>query len=342
MNLKTLKVIGFRNLNRDNFVFNDNKNLVFGPNGAGKTSILEAIFLLGFGRSFLNVKKCDMVGYGTNQFFVEAELSGNFGSAILSAHYENNFQLMVNQKTADLKEVNRYLAPVFFSSSNYGLYIESRSFLRKMIDRFIFGVDSLYLHYILSYNKALRQKNHLLKKGLNLSQLHSWNQILSEMGFKIWRKRVEFIEDLNREIADRYSGDLALHFRASVEMSDNVSADVYLAELETKRDQEIMRKRSLSGAHLDYFFISFKQKDLKFYSSGEKKINLLFIYLTYIELFKKMRNEYPIFLVDDFDTAMDESNISLLNMKYPEIQIIATSVNNRGGYDKTIELCREA
>ena len=216
-----------------------------------------------------------------------------------------------------------------------------------MMDRFMFGIDSLYIHYLLSYNKALKQKNYLLKTKQNLDELSSWNKILSEMSEKVVGTRMKFIETLNTEIKNKFNRDLAINYRSSFAPISNTpySADIsqqfFFTQLEKLKQSEIIQKRSLRGVHLDHFDIRLNRKDLKFYSSGEKKINLLMLYIAFIQFFKRLKNEYPVFLVDDFDTAIDERNIDFLIENYPDLQVIATSVKKNDRFDRLIELRKE-
>ena len=189
MIVKNLKVAGFRNFENLEVSFSEKKNLIHGLNGTGKTSILEALFMIGFGKSFLNVKKSDVINYRSKEFVVNLNLENEFGNHDLSAFFNNNFSLLLDGKRTNLMEINKYFYPVFFSSSNYSQSVEAKSHKRKMFDRFIFGVDSLYIHYILCYNKSVKQKNFLLKTKNNFSELSSWNRTISEMAEKIINTR---------------------------------------------------------------------------------------------------------------------------------------------------------
>lgn len=359
MIIKDLKIIGFRNLQNLQVSFCKNKNLIHGLNGAGKTSILEAIFLPGFGKSFLNVKKSEIVNDDSDNFSIQLCASsvgddphsecnpGRQHENIINSHYETKkgkFTLLLNDKKSNIFEINHYLYPLLFSSSNYNLYIESRTQIRKLMDRFMFGIDTLYIHFLLSYNKALKQKNYLLKKKQNLDEIPSWNKILSEMSEKIVAARMKFIEMLNTEIKNKFDKDLAIDYRPSFTHISNIadiSQGFFLNQLEKLQQLEIIQKRSLRGPHLDHFAMLLNRKDLKFYSSGEKKINLLMWYIAFIQLYKRLKKEYPVFLVDDFDTAIDDRNIDFLIENYPDLQVIATSVNKNDRFDHLIELKKE-
>lgn len=341
MIIKNLKIDGLRNVEKGEFSFCEKKNLIFGLNGAGKSTVLEAIFLSSLGKSFLNVRKSDLVNHDKDEFLIKLVCRNHIGESKITAYYNNNFSILLNGKKTNIVEVSKNMYPVFFSSANYNLYIESKPYIRKLINRFIFGVSSLYIHYILSYNKALKQKNVLLKTKQNLSELRSWNKIISEFAEKIGDIRMEFINKLNKEIYNKYSHKLEIKYIPSLFSGDGISSEIFFNELEKIKNKEIEYRRSLKGSHLDDFEIHLDSRNLKFNSSGEKKINLLMIYISFIELFKKERNEYPIFMVDDFDTAIDSKNIDFLIENYPELQVIATSVNNNNRFDKIIELRKE-
>lgn len=310
-------------------------------NGSGKTTTLEAIFLLGYGKSFLNVRKSELVHDRMKEFSVDLVTRGNLGEHRISAYFDRHFSLLLDGKKATIFEINSYLYPVFFSSSNYNLLIESKSHIRKMVNQFIFGVNPLYIHYILSYNKALKQKNHLLKKRGNTAEVSSWNKTMSEFAEKIVGIRMNFINGLNTEIENRFGKHLRFTYQPSLGRRGKVSIGDFFMELEKARDIEVQRGCSLKGPHLDGFEIDLFSKNLKFYSSGEKKINLLQVYISFIEFFRKQKQDYPVFLVDDFDTAIDEQNIDFLIENYPDLQVIATSVNQNPRFDRLIELKKE-
>jgi recombinational DNA repair ATPase RecF len=101
---------------------------------------------------------------------------------------------------------------------------------------------------------------------------------------------------------------------------------------------EIKSHSSLTGPHLDCFKLVLNGRNLKFYSSGEKKLHLLMVYISFIELFKAKNKQYPVFLVDDFDTAIDDNNIDFLMQNYPDLQVVATSVSKNKLFDKRFEL----
>jgi DNA replication and repair protein RecF len=339
--IEELKIIGFRNLKDYTISFSPNRNLIHGDNGAGKTSILEAIFLLAFGKSFLNRKKSQLINDQSREFHLRLTAIGSQGKNTISGHFQNRYNLAVDQKKSSLLEVNRYLYPVFFSSSDYNLYIENSPYTRKMMDRFIFGLDTLYLRYLLSYNRGLKQKNQLLKTTQDTTELRSWNKILSELATKLVGIKMKFIDMLNSEMNNNFPNRMDIRYKPSLAMENGFSENIIFQKFETSMQKEKQFKRSLFGPHLDRYDIFLDGKPLNLYSSGEKKIHLLMIYISFIQCFNKIKNQYPVFLVDDFDTAIDDHNIDFLIEQYPQMQVIATSVNENRKFDRLIRLNKE-
>lgn len=283
-----------------------------------------------------------MINRDSPDFKLKMDVERSLGKSEIKGFYDQKkFSLFLNNKKAGIQEVNQVFYPVFFSSADYNLYIESRPYIRKLLNRFIFGVNPLYIHYILSYNKALKQKNYLLKKGKDQSELTGWNKVMCEVGVKIMQNRHTFIDKLNLQIKEIFNRDLRIDYFPSVQMEGEVTPEIMWRELEKIKYREMSYKKALLGPHLDGFQIIMDGKNLKFYSSGEKKIHLLMIYISFIELYREVRSDYPTFLIDDYDTAIDRVNVDFLLAHYPKMQVIATSVQSNNQFDHLIELSRD-
>jgi DNA replication and repair protein RecF len=339
-----LQINGFRNLNKFNIQFGDWKNLIYGVNGSGKTSIIEAIYLLGFGKSFLQVSKQEMINFNGSGFYIHAEIANQSGENSLLASYDKKFKLQLNNEKGSSVEIGKYLYPLFFSSLNYNLIIDHNAYFRKMIDRFIFGVHALYLHYILRYNHLVKQKNYLLKKlgkPINHSELDSWNKLLSETGFEIVKKRMNFINQLNNEIKEAFASELEINYYPALLANHEISETSIFNDLNSIKNSEIKFKHSLLGPHRDRFDLMVSDKKLQLFSSGEKKKHLIIVYLAFINLFYRSKNDFPVFLIDDYDVAMDEKNLNFIIDHFPQMQIIATSVLKNEKFGNLFELGKE-
>lgn len=286
-----------------------------------------------------------MVNFNASGFFIRAEMLNKSGEIELSACFENRFSLQLNGEKSPLLQIGQYFYPLFFSSFNYIYFIDYVPYFRKMIDRFIYGVQSLYLQDLLRYNNTLKQKNYLLKnlgKSINNSELNSWNTLLGESGCKLVNKRMAFIKQLNSAIDTMFGLDVKINYYPALLTTQSVSETTILDDLSLVKNSEIKCRRSLLGPQRDRFEILVSGKKLQLSSSGEKKKYLLMVYMAFVDLFRKARHDCPVFLIDDYDAAIDEKNLECLLDYFPAMQVIATSVTKNVKFGHLFELKKES
>ncbi|MBN2346243.1 MAG: DNA replication and repair protein RecF [Candidatus Aminicenantes bacterium] len=345
MVVKSLEINGFRNLRRFSIRFAAQKNLIHGANGSGKTSIIEALFLLGFGRSFLSANRRELINFNASGFFLSAEVLNISGENVISALQEKGFCLKLNGEKVPLPEVGRHLFPLFFSSFSYNHHIDHVPYFRKMVDRFIYGLFPLYLNDLLRYNTILKQKNTLLKNlgnKINHTQISSWDSLLAETGCRIVGQRADFIRRLNESLDALFNGEARINYFPALLTPLPTTRDSLLRDLERMRTAEGKSRRCLIGPQRDRFEVLVFGRRLPLFSTGEKKKYLLLVYMAFIELFRLARDEYPVFLIDDYDAAMDEENVQYLLDHFPDVQVIATSVARNERFGRLFELKKES
>ncbi len=342
MIVKRLKIEGFRNIRSRNLEFHPGKNLIHGRNGAGKTSLIESMFLAAFGKSFLNVRLSDMIPRRDTVFDFQLNVDHRRNPREIHCFSQGrSLTLELDGHRAQTAEIRDVFYPTFFSSATFMQEIESVSHLRRMMNRFICGVDPLYIRYILSYNQALKQKNHLLRLRPHAVEITGWNQVMIEMGTRIVTTRQKFIGELNREIRDLGKAEMNVVYLPSVSINAEGGRNAFQDELHRVREIESRYQRAVVGPHRDRFDFQRDHIALRYHSSGEKKLYLLLAYIAFIRLFQRVNREYPVFLVDDYDTAMDQENVQVFMDAYPDMQVIATSVNPNDRFDHQVELTRE-
>lgn len=344
MVVNKLEINGFRNLNGLVIEPAAGMNLIFGANGSGKTSVIEALYFLGFGKSFLPVQRRDLVQVGAPGFFLQADVAGISGEKRISARLEAGLTLRVDGERSPLAEIGRRLYPLFFSHFLYSQVIDSAPHFRRLIDRFLAGLSTLYLREILRYNHALKQKNSLLRnvgRPVENSELQGWNTLLAESGSKLIQKRKDFAEQLNGAMAEAFGGALNLDYRPAAGGEAPPQPAALLEAFTRARSAETRARRALVGPQRDRFEVLVAGRRLPLFSSGEKKKYLLMLYMAYIGLFRRARGEHPVLLLDDFDAVMDESNLEFVLAHFPALQVIATSVAPDRRFARRFELKKE-
>ena len=130
------------------YEIDENVTVLVGMNESGKTSILEAIFLLGFGKSFLGVRKEEVKFFNSEGYVIKALAESSLGKNQIINSYFKEMKIYLNDLPIKLAEMSKYFFPVIFTSHDFARHIERKSFKRKLFNRFIFGVEDLYLYHL--------------------------------------------------------------------------------------------------------------------------------------------------------------------------------------------------
>lgn len=339
MYIQNVLIEGFRNLCLWKGDFSQKSTIIYGRNGAGKTSILEAMYVLGIGKSFRESNKKRMIGYDFQSYKLNCTVFSKSGSICVENFFDNKTSIKIYDKICTLSDIQKYYVPMFFSSEYCHNILSNSQFRRKFFDRLIFGLDSLYLSVLLRYNRTIQQKNQLLKHFSGNKELESWNRVLCDMIVSINRSRKNIIDNLNVVLKKKVGDNLHLVLNSSIPME---SEDDVFDYLMSSINVEKKYRTSVFGPHRDKFeILNAKGLSVSTNSSGEKKVLLFFLYLSFFELFFSIREEYPVFLIDDFDAALDDENKKILFSLNNEMQIIASSVNKYSHFDKALYLNKE-
>lgn len=319
MDIKSFKLHNFRNYDDQQLVFHKGVNLLIGPNGQGKTNALEGIYYLLTGKSYRVKQENELIFWGEKSFY----LQGSFGLLErvlqLESYFENGKKVMkINQLAA--KRLSDYVGvvnAVFFSPDDLDIVKRSPHERRRFLDLLITQIKPSHISLLNAYLRIIKQKNNLLKQEKNLkslqSQLAVWNDQLVETGRKLILERWEFTEKLNtycRPIFNSiFSKDDQMQLNyLSLGKRNPEEALVFLPEvLEKRMNQEIEKKAVLFGPHRDDLLIDLNGKAARVYASqGQQRSLVLCLKLGEMEIIYNHKEEYPILLLDDVLSELDE------------------------------------
>ena len=195
--LKLLRVQHLRCLDQVELEADSAANLIVGTNGAGKTSILEAIYLLGRGKSFRSGKSSMLIQNGQEQLTAFGEVGldqeqHRLGLSISRSGQEAHFDGEANATIADLAAA---LPVQIIDPEVHELIQGGPSERREFIDWGVFHVKHSFLSAWRRYRRALKQRNAALKQGLPRSAVQAFDQDLLEFGLEVDQARKEFISD---------------------------------------------------------------------------------------------------------------------------------------------------
>jgi len=356
MIIEKLHLQNFRNYSKKTFEFSKDTNLIVGKNAVGKTNILEAIYFLASGRSF-RVKGVEREAIKYNE-----EVGRIGGKIIKLSNYpienyegkndETNLEIIltVGEVGGEKSAKKRYLVnniprravdflgnfrAVYFGPEDLELIIGSPGHRRKYLDNVLTQVDREYTRSLLSYEKAIRQRNKILEimresfgapsyiEGDFRKKLFFWDQLLIKNGNYITQKRREFIEFLNRHEGFEGGENFEVEYDYSV-----ISEERLLKY----KQEEVFAGVTLVGPHRDDFVVKirnskFEVRNLSIYGSrGEQRLGILWIKINELLFIEEKTNEMPTLLLDDIFSELDVAHRKLvLNLVNKQQTIITTA-----------------
>ncbi len=322
MQLLKLRLFHFRNLCRQEIRLSPGTNLFRGLNGQGKTNLLEAIYFLGYGKSFRTAKPRECIRHGESEASVEGEVShGGISRDLQVVLGRDEKKLMVHGKCTALDEYVGLFDVVAFTSSHLSVVrggpVERRAFL----DRAMVTVYPGHLRLLASYGRALKHRNRLLSQfrdsggALDEALLQSWDETLCRDGARIVMNRLNYVGRMKEELhADLFGAEiLKIHYLGTVcgeiLAQDRMEAR-FRERLHAAREADRKLGFTTVGPHRDDLRLYADGKALACYgSAGQQRSSLLALYFAQMEIHRKEQGFYPVFLVDDVEAELDDRRL---------------------------------
>lgn len=327
MKITKLNLINFRNYTNTTAEFCDGVNFVVGKNAQGKTNMLESLYLMSVGKSPKNSKEKQLIKFEQDKAKIEVDFTTIAGNKNIKMFLDKSNKKAIkinNLNILKLTELVGILSVVYFSPDEMKLIKEVPEDRRNFLDVSISQFDKGYLYNLLRYDKVLKQRNAILKSlnsvDTKIEQLKLFTPQLIEIAEKIIEKRINFIDKLKifaKNIHKIITTDENLEINYSYEKKDNI--DIKL-DLQNQFDKVLNKELELGytcvGPHRDD--VVFKINDLdcrQFASQGQQRTVALVVKLSLMEVIKNEIGEYPVLLLDDVLSELDDDRQNrLLNL----------------------------
>lgn len=339
MHVKKLTLKNFRNYSEQTIKLSPATNLIYGKNAQGKTNILEAVYMFSQGKSHRAKSDKELIRFDKDfaRISTDFQTSEREYNSVMTFAKNGKKTIAVNGvQIKKLSMLMNYLNTVMFSPEDLSLVKGSPSVRRKFIDLAISQLFPKYLTSLIDYNKALTQKNSLLKAlkysgNASDTMLSVWNEQLSIEGAKIMKYRIEFIDILKKFAADiqkEISGEsLKLIYQPGIK-TDEVSSEALYEILERNQRREIEFQTSLYGIQRDDIKIEINACEAKIFGSqGQQRTAALTLKLALSDYMNYIKDEYPVLLLDDIMSELDKSRRLYLAEKIKNKQVLITSTD---------------
>ena len=336
MKITKLCLNNFRNYTNTTVEFDDGVNFVVGKNAQGKTNLLESLYLISVGKSPKNSKEKQLIKFEQDKAKIEVDFKTNAGNKTITMflYKANKKAIKINSlNILKLTELVGILSVVYFSPDEMKLIKEVPEDRRNFLDVSISQFDKPYLYNLLRYDKVLKQRNAILK-SLNsnqtkIEQLKLFTPQLIDIAEKIIEKRIEFIEKLKffaKNIHKLITIDESLDISYSYQKQENLSIK---QDLQNQFDKALNKELELGytcvGPHRDDMIFKINNLDCRqFASQGQQRTVALVVKLSLMEVIKQEIGEYPVLLLDDVLSELDDDRQNRLLNLTKEYQTLIT------------------
>ncbi len=332
MILKTLRVQNFRT--HSDFILEIGKKstLISGSNGSGKTSLLEAIYFALQGTSFRSSDKEILRNDGSSWFRIDLKDSKDSLRTIIfnDTVQKSKKQFLIDGNKKVRLSANLRIPVVLFEPDDLQLLTGSPARRRNFLDYFLSQIFPSFQLALTRYNKALKQRNNLLKRdNVSKDELFPWNLMLAEYGAEIISKRQDFLELLNSKIEEVYFEISGAKDEIKIDyLGEKVSKNEILAILSNNIERDKILGYTNFGPHKHDIQFNFNKKPAQNVASrGENRSLVLALKFIETDILADLTAKRPIVLLDDVFSELDDDRQKLLTKHFSKYQTIITSTN---------------
>ncbi|MBP8617368.1 DNA replication/repair protein RecF [Veillonella sp.] len=341
MRIDSLQLFQFRNYKNITIKFNPEIIVLHGDNGVGKTNILESIYVGTIGKSHRTNDTADMLMFNADEsgIVINFEKRETAQKVNLKLYRKGSKDIRLNDTKISQKELIGTLNTVIFCPEDLQLIKGNPSGRRRFLDMEISQTSATYYHQLLQYNRLLQQRNTLLKeyRGKQSIPLEEWDLQLADMAAFIVKKRLEslkkinlLIDLMNRKLTAGQE-NLTIGYEQNYGDENTIvyTRDEFYQLLQEALPQDRHRLTTSVGPHRDDLRFFSGAMDLKKYGSqGQQRTAVLSLKLSELEFIKSEVGEYPVLLLDDVLSELDELRRSnLLHFIHKRIQTFITTTD---------------
>ncbi len=320
MYLTNFKLTNFKTYAELDVDFCSNINCLVGNNGVGKTNLLDAVYYLSFCKSFFNYIDSQNIRQGEDFFAIHGNYRFEQDQVTVSCIQKKGQPKQVRWNKKSYKTFGEHIGRiplVIISPVDQNIIMGGSELRRKFVDGVISQTDKGYLDHLLQYQKALDQRNRLLKQFYEDRQwdepsIAIWDEQLVRHGQVLYQGRKEFLDDFRPLFADYYSW---------ITNSQEAAVLGYVSRSEIPLEQQLQEARqndkyalyTTVGPHKDDLELAIGDFNIKkFGSQGQQKTFVLALKLAQFEYIYRRCGQKPILLLDDIFDKLDMLRVTQL------------------------------
>jgi DNA replication and repair protein RecF len=315
--LKRISILNYKNLEQVEVAFSRKMNCIIGKNGMGKTNLLDAVYYLSFCKSATNAIDSQNILHDRDFFVVQGFYETDEGEpeeVYCGLKRRQKKQFKRNKKEYSRLSDHIGLIPlVMVSPADSWLIAGGSEERRRFIDVVISQFDREYLEALIRYNKALLQRNSLLKADVEPEEelMLVWEEMMAASGETVYAKRKAFIDEFIPVFQSYYSYISQDREQVSLSYESHAAKGNLLEQLKEVRQRDRILGYSTRGIHKDDLIMQLGDFPIKREGSqGQNKTYLIALKLAQFEFLKRTGSRTtPIVLLDDIFDKLDASRV---------------------------------
>lgn len=307
MRIEELKIEGLRILEAVELAPAEGVNLLVGPNGAGKTSLLEAIHLLGQGRSFRHSDSGPLVREGARAAQVVARLRSASGRALHLGVKRERSALVARCDGRDLhrrSELMRLVPLQMLTPVSHELVEKGPELRRRFLDQGLFHVEQGYHQLVSEYMRAMKQRNAALRRQ-EPALARSFDAQLADAGEHIHESRQRYLACLQEKL-DGFLVELKAGFAVELGLRSGWGDGSLREELGGRTQTDLKLGYTTAGPHRgEVKMVVSGRAASRTLSRGQQKLLVYALGFAQLELMMAGEMEPPLLLIDDLGAELD-------------------------------------
>lgn len=337
--LEHISLRNYRNYKDAKVNFSPKLNIFLGENAQGKTNMMEAIYFLALTRSHRTRSDKELVNFTEDNFAISGLVHRSSGQLPLDIILTDKGRVckLNHLKQNKLSDYVGKMTVVLFAPEDLQLIKGSPSLRRKFMDIDLGQIKPLYLADLSSYNHVLKQRNTYLKSSDKVDKvfLSVLDDQLADYGSRVIKHRLDFVRELaieadkNHHAISNQLEHLTIDYVSTVKFTDlSTLKEDFIQQLEKNHQRDIFKRNTSIGPHRDDLTFTINDIKADFCSQGQHRSLILSLKMAEIELFKQQTGDYPILLLDDVMSELDNNRqLRLLEGIKQQVQTFITTTS---------------
>ncbi|MDL2241332.1 DNA replication/repair protein RecF [Bacteroidales bacterium OttesenSCG-928-L03] len=316
MVIEQLSILNFKNIAEADLRFSPNLNCLFGNNGMGKTNLLDALYYLSFAKNHNNLVDSQLIRHEEEFAVLQGLYADGEQQEDIYCGMKRKHRKVFKRNKKEYERLSEHigLIPLVLVSPDDTEIIQGGSAgRRKFVDMIISQYDREYLRELIAYNKALAQRNALLKKNapsVDPSLFDIFEEQMVASGHVIYAKRKAFLEEFLPLFEQYYrqisQGEEQVGLNYTSQWADGSPEDL----LKGRRERDRVMGFTTAGVHKDDFeFLLDDYLIRKIGSQGQNKTYLISLKLAQFSFLIRQGSSVPILLLDDIFDKLDAGRV---------------------------------